>query len=86
MMVSPGMPVLSLQSASVFVSPRNSINRLLRRLHICHIHCGLEGPPADRVRLIGVDNRTMITILRQLKEGIAENTEMWRNHFQPASA
>jgi hypothetical protein len=61
-------------------------NYLLRRLHICHIQFGLEGPPADRVRLIGMDNRTMIQILEQLKEGIADNTEMWRNHFQPASA
>lgn len=61
-------------------------NGLMKWLHICHIHCGLEGPPADRVRLTGVDNRTMIQLLYQLKEGIATNTEMWRNHFQPANA
>jgi hypothetical protein len=61
-------------------------NRLMRWLHISHVHCGLEGPPADRVRIVGVDNYTMLQILQQLKEGIAANKEMWRSYFQPASA
>lgn len=61
-------------------------NRPLRWLHISHIHCGLEGPPADRIRIIGVDNQSMLKILHQLKEGIAANKEMWRNYFQPANA
>lgn len=60
-------------------------NRPLRWLHVTHIHCGLEGPPSDRIRIIGVDNQTMLQVLQQLKEGITANKEMWRNYFQPAS-
>jgi hypothetical protein len=57
-------------------------NRLLRILHVSHIFCGLEGPPADRIRITGVDNTTMLKVLNQLTEGIKLNTEMWREHFQ----
>ncbi|QEM07869.1 hypothetical protein DIU31_031820 [Mucilaginibacter rubeus] len=58
-------------------------NTPLSWLHVSHIHCGLEGPPADRIRIIGVDNHSMLQVLQQLKEGIAANKEMWRNYFQP---
>ena len=61
-------------------------NTPLRWLHLSHIHCGLEGPPADRIRIIGVDNQTMLQVLQQVREGIAANKEMWRNYFQAQSA
>ena len=61
-------------------------NRLLGWLHISHIRCGLEGPPADRITIIGVDDGTMLKVLDQLSEGIRFNTELWRKHFQEACA
>jgi len=57
-------------------------NRLLAWLHISHICYGLEGPPADRIRISGVDEGTMRKVLDQLSEGIKLNSEMWREHFQ----
>jgi hypothetical protein len=60
-------------------------NRLLRMLHLSHIHFGLEGPTADRIRLVGMDDQTLIKIFAQLNEDIELNTEMWRHHFQQAN-
>lgn len=57
-------------------------NRLLGWLHVSHIFCGLEGPPADHIRLTWVDDGTMLKVIDQLSEGIKSNTEQWRNHFQ----
>lgn len=57
-------------------------NRLLGWLHVSHVFCGLEGPPADRIRITGVDDGTMLKVIDQLTEGIQLNNEMWRSHFQ----
>jgi hypothetical protein len=65
---------------------RHNHNCLLRWLHILHIDCGLQGPPAGRIRIVGVDASSMLKIFEALNEGIDINTEMWRNHFQQASA
>ncbi len=64
---------------------RPNHNFLLHWLHILHIDCGLQGPPADRIRIIGVDAHTMLKVFQQLNEGIEINIEIWRNHFQKAS-
>ncbi|MBL4675538.1 MAG: hypothetical protein JKY70_04935 [Mucilaginibacter sp.] len=45
-------------------------NRLLCRLHVAHLFCGLEGPPAGRIRLTGMDDETMHRALRLMIEGI----------------
>ncbi|OKS88811.1 hypothetical protein RG47T_4289 [Mucilaginibacter polytrichastri] len=50
-------------------------------MHISHIECGLEGPPVDRIRIVGVDDGTMAKVFAQLNEAIELNTEIWRNHF-----
>jgi hypothetical protein len=61
-------------------------NRLLGSLGISHINCGQEGPPADRIRIIGVDNATMTKVFDQLNEAIDIHLEIWRKHFQTAKA
>lgn len=61
-------------------------NRLLRLLGVSHLSCGLEGPPADRVRIVGIDDRTMVRILEELAAGIDLNTTMWREHFKTTAA
>jgi len=60
---------------------RSGITALLKWLWVSHIHCGLEGPPADRIRIIGVDNRTMVDVLQVLNEGIGLHIAMWREQF-----
>jgi hypothetical protein len=65
---------------------RHNHNCLLRWLHVLHIECGLQGPPADRIRIVGVDASSILKVFETLNEGIEINTEMWRNHFQGASA
>jgi len=61
-------------------------NRFLRLFHISHIHCGLEGPPAGRIRITGVDDATMNKVFGLLNEAIDLHLEMWRNHFQSTTA
>jgi hypothetical protein len=65
---------------------RHNHNFLLHWLHILHIECGLQGPPAERIRIVGVDAGSILKVFEALNEGIDINTEMWRNHFQKASA
>ncbi|PAW95087.1 hypothetical protein CKK33_16930 [Mucilaginibacter sp. MD40] len=87
LVVSKGVIFKTVESRAIWQLKGTDIryNGPLRWLHVSHIHCGLEGPPADRIRIIGVDNHTMLQVLQQLKEGIAANKEMWRNYFQPES-
>ncbi|WDF55901.1 hypothetical protein [Mucilaginibacter sp. KACC 22063] len=59
-------------------------SRLLTMFHISHIEFGLEGPPSDRIRIIGVDDEIMLKVFEQLNEGIELNIETWRNYFQQA--
>ena len=61
-------------------------NPLLQWLNVTHIEWGLEGPPAHRIRIVGIDNQTMLKVLTELNAGIELNTEIWRRHFQKASA
>jgi hypothetical protein len=68
------------------IEVRHNHNWLLHWLHILHIECGLQGPPADRIRIVGVDAQTMLKVFEQLNEGIETNTEIWRNHFQQSNS
>lgn len=61
-------------------------NRLLKWLWVSHIDCGMQGPPADRIRIVGVDDRTLLRALTLLNEGIDAHTAMWREHFLGATA
>ncbi|EHQ30888.1 hypothetical protein [Mucilaginibacter paludis] len=68
------------------IEVRHNHNWLLRILHILHIDYGLQGPPADHIRIVGVDAQTILKVTEALNEGIDTNIEMWRNHFQQESA
>lgn len=61
-------------------------NRLLGLLHISHIQFGLQGPPSFRVRITGVDDKTLANVFAQLNEAIENHVEIWRNHFNPKNA
>ncbi|WCT13315.1 hypothetical protein [Mucilaginibacter jinjuensis] len=60
-------------------------NRLLGFFHISPIQFRLERRPADRIAIVGVDNRTMVKIFQHLNEAIEINVAIWRNHFHTAS-
>lgn len=56
-------------------------NPLLRFIGVSHVFCGLQGPPADRIRIVGIADGTLLKVLDQLSDGVEGNLAMWREHF-----